>query len=112
VFFNVRNPTTGKQTHCGVQEFTAEQGTTYFPYWMMRHLGLAEGAIVVVRQVELIPGTSKTFLCVFFIYSSFFYFFFFLGTYCKIQPHSKDFLDISNPRAVLEKHLRDYSCEL
>jgi len=87
VFFNVRNPSGGKQTHCGVQEFTAEEGTAYFPYWMMRHLNLSEGSLVVVRQVDLLPGT-----------------------FAKIQPHSKDFLDISNPRAVLEKHLRDYSC--
>lgn len=77
----------GRQTHCGVQEFTAEEGTAYFPYWMMKQLNLSEGSLVVVRQVGLLPGT-----------------------FAKIQPHSKDFLDISNPRAVLEKHLRDYSC--
>lgn len=59
MFFSVRNPTTGKTTHCGVQEFTAEQGTTYFPYWMMKHLGLPEGGMVVVRQVELLSGTGK-----------------------------------------------------
>ena len=87
VFFNVQNPSGGLQTHCGVQEFTAEEGTAYFPYWMMRQLNLNEGSIVVVRQVDLLPGS-----------------------FAKIQPHSKDFLDISNPRAVLEKHLRDYSC--
>ena len=28
----------------------------------------------------------------------------------KIQPHSKTFLDISDPRAVLETYLRQYSC--
>ena len=87
VFFNVRNPSGGLQTNCGVQEFTAEEGTAYFPYWMMRQLNLSEGSLVVVRQVDLLPGS-----------------------FCKIQPHSKDFLDISNPRAVLEKHLRDYAC--
>ena len=87
VFFNVKNPSGGKQTHCGVQEFTAEEGTAYFPYWMMKQLALSEGSIVVVRQVDLLPGT-----------------------FAKIQPHSKDFLDIANPRVVLEKHLRDYSC--
>jgi len=87
VFFNVKNPSGGASTHCGVQEFTAEEGTAYFPYWMMQHLHLSEGSLVVVRQVNLLPGT-----------------------FAKIQPHSKAFLDISNPRAVLEKHLRDYSC--
>ena len=88
VFFNVKNamkPT--KFTHCGVQEFTADEGTVYMPYWMMQQLELQEGSIVTVRQTEMMPGT-----------------------FAKIPPHSKDFLDISNPRAVLEKHLRDYSC--
>lgn len=28
------------------------------------------------------------------------------GTYVKIQPHTTDFLDISNPKAVLETSLR------
>jgi hypothetical protein len=32
------------------------------------------------------------------------------GTYVKLQPHSTDFLDISNPRAVLETTLRSFSC--
>ena len=32
------------------------------------------------------------------------------GTFVKLQPHSKDFLDISNPKAVLERTLRGYSC--
>jgi len=32
------------------------------------------------------------------------------GSYVKLQPHSKDFLDISNPRAVLETTLRGFSC--
>lgn len=87
VFFNVRNPSGNKQTHCGVQEFTSEEGKCYMPYWMMQQLNLQEGSLVVVRQVAMLPGT-----------------------FAKIQPHSKDFLDITDPRAVLEKHLRDYSC--
>ena len=28
----------------------------------------------------------------------------------RLQPHTKDFLDISNPRAVLEMTLRSFSC--
>ena len=63
VFFNVRNPKSGKTTHCGVQEFTAEQGTTYFPFWMMKHLGLNEGDVVVVRQVDMMPGWFVRWCC-------------------------------------------------
>ena len=32
------------------------------------------------------------------------------GTYVKLQPHTTDFLDISNPKAVLETTLRNFSC--
>ena len=32
------------------------------------------------------------------------------GTFVKLRPHTSDFLDISNPRAVLETTLRGYSC--
>ncbi|KAI9083747.1 hypothetical protein K1719_034336 [Acacia pycnantha] len=27
-----------------------------------------------------------------------------------LQPHTKDFLDISNPKAILETTLRNFSC--
>nr|DAD28228.1 TPA_asm: hypothetical protein HUJ06_029696 [Nelumbo nucifera] len=32
------------------------------------------------------------------------------GTYVKLQPHTKDFIEVSNPKAILEKTLRNYSC--
>jgi len=32
------------------------------------------------------------------------------GTYVKLQPATSDFLDVSNPKAVLERTLRTYSC--
>jgi ubiquitin fusion degradation protein 1 len=32
------------------------------------------------------------------------------GTYVKLQPATSDFLDISNPKAVLERTLRSYTC--
>jgi ubiquitin fusion degradation protein 1 len=33
-----------------------------------------------------------------------------LGQYVKLRPQTKDFLDISNPKAVLETTLRTYTC--
>jgi len=32
------------------------------------------------------------------------------GNYVKLRPQSKEFLDISNPKAVLEQTLRTYTC--
>ena len=53
----------------------------------MQNLLLEEGSIVAVRSATLPKGS-----------------------FVKLQPHTKDFLDISNPKAVLERSLRGYSC--
>lgn len=54
---------------------------------MMANLLLVEGAPVTFSNVSLPKGT-----------------------YVKLQPLTSDFLDISNPKAVLERSLRAYSC--
>ena len=33
-----------------------------------------------------------------------------VATFSKFQPLSKDFLDLSNPKAVLEMRLRHFAC--
>lgn len=75
------------RTHCGVLEFTAPEGTCYLPFWMQQNLMIGEGGLVSVRNVSL-PKAQ----------------------YVKFKPQSVDFLDISNPRAVLERQLRTFSC--
>lgn len=77
----------GRTTHCGVLEFTAEEGCAYLPFWMMQNLVLEEGALLTVRNVSL-PKANMI----------------------KLQPQSTDFLEITNPRAVLEHALRNFSC--
>ncbi|CAL4956792.1 unnamed protein product [Urochloa decumbens] len=75
-------------SHCGVLEFVADEGTVVMPRWMMANLGLGEGAAVRVRSAAALPK----------------------ATYVKIQPHTSAFLDVSNPKAVLEKTLRTFTC--
>ncbi|KAF2567028.1 hypothetical protein F2Q68_00027181 [Brassica cretica] len=87
MLFELRNAGSERVSHCGVLEFIAEEGMIYMPYWMMQNLLLQEGDIVRVRNVTLPKGT-----------------------YVKLQPHTTDFLDISNPKAILETALRNYSC--
>ena len=58
----------------------------HFNEKMMDLLGIREGGYVTVLQKELVKGT-----------------------FVKIQPHSKLFLEIHNPQAVLERHLRSFS---
>jgi ubiquitin fusion degradation protein 1 len=77
----------GRTTHCGVLEFTAEEGMCYIPFWMMQNLLIEEGSVITVTNVSLPKAT-----------------------FVKLQPQSVDFLEISNPRAVLEHALRNFSC--
>ncbi|XP_050936436.1 uncharacterized protein LOC103488062 isoform X3 [Cucumis melo] len=87
MLFELRNDAVERVSHCGVLEFVAEEGMIYMPYWMMENMLLQEGDLVRVKNVPLPKGT-----------------------YVKLQPHTKDFLDISNPKAILETTLRNFSC--
>ncbi|KAF3113128.1 ubiquitin fusion degradation protein, variant 2 [Orbilia oligospora] len=76
----------GKLTHCGVLEFVAEEGRIYLPQWIMQTLLLEPGDLIQVKSTDLPPGS-----------------------FIKLQPQSVDFLDISDPKAVLENALRNFS---
>lgn len=74
-----------KTTHGGVVEFIAEEGIVYLPAWMMRMLALQEGDPIHVQGTRLPKGK-----------------------FVKLQPQTVDFLEISDPKAVLEQALRNY----
>jgi len=76
-----------RTTHCGVLEFVADEGKIYIPNWMMQNLMLDEG--------ELIQVESRTLP---------------IATAAKFQPQSVDFLELTNPKAVLEIRLRHFAC--
>lgn len=86
MMFEVTNDANGKSTHCGVLEFSAPEGTIYLPLWLLKSLGLRSGGFVTLRNVTLR-----------------------LGAMVKLQPQSVDFLEITDPRAVLEHSLRNFS---
>eukprot|EP00730_Choanoeca_flexa_P000740 TRINITY_DN10319_c0_g1_i5.p1 TRINITY_DN10319_c0_g1~~TRINITY_DN10319_c0_g1_i5.p1 ORF type:complete len:330 (+),score=78.70 TRINITY_DN10319_c0_g1_i5:140-1129(+) len=85
--FQLTNEAADKVTHAGVLEFIAEPGRVYLPAWMMRNLLLEEGGLITVRNISLQTCT-----------------------YAKFQAQSVDFLDITDPKAVLENTLRSFSC--
>ena len=87
MIFKLTNKKTKRVTHCGVLEFVADEGKVYLPHWMMANLVLEENALVQIESVSL-P----------------------VATFSKFQPLSEDFLDITNPKAVLENCLRNFSC--
>jgi len=87
MLFKLSNKKNQRTTHCGVLEFVADEGKIYIPYWMMQNLMLEEGGLVQVESATL-P----------------------VATFSKFQPLSKDFLDLTNPKAVLEMRLRHFAC--
>jgi len=87
MLFKLSNNKNKRTTHCGVLEFVADEGKIYIPYWMMQNLMLEEGGMVQVESATL-P----------------------VATFSKFQPLSKDFLDLTNPKAVLEMRLRHFAC--
>ena len=87
MLFRLSSSVDNRMTHCGVLEFTADEGTCYIPFWMMQNLLIEEGSVITVTNVSLPKAT-----------------------FVKLQPQSVDFLEISNPRAVLEHALRNFSC--
>jgi len=86
MLFKLTNKSKARETHCGVLEFVAEEGRCYLPYWMMKNLLLKEGEIIQVQYTNL--GIAK---------------------FAKFQPQSVDFLEITNPKAVLENALRNFA---
>nr|UXY88198.1 ubiquitin fusion degradation protein [Cryptomonas curvata] len=87
LIFEIFNKESGRKTHCGVLEFTSDEGCAYLPYWMIKNLFAIEGETLFFKYANLDKGN-----------------------YVKIQPQTSDFLDISNPRAVLESNLRFFTC--
>ncbi|KAF2457022.1 ubiquitin fusion degradation protein UFD1-domain-containing protein [Lineolata rhizophorae] len=87
MLFELINGAKEKVTHAGVLEFIAEEGKIYLPYWIMQTLELEPGDLLQIKSTDL-P----------------------LGTFIKLQPQSPDFLEISDPKAVLERAFQNFSC--
>jgi ubiquitin fusion degradation protein 1 len=79
LFFKLIHPICEFGRVCAVHEFTATEGLVNVPYYIMEDLGIEEGSSV---NIEYINPPS--------------------GCYLKLRPHSVDFINLSNPKAVLE----------
>ena len=87
MLFELTNGAKGRMTHAGVLEFIAEEGKIYLPYWMMQTLDLEPGDLLQIKSTDLPPGQ-----------------------FIKLQAQSTSFLEISDPKAVLENAFRNFSC--
>ncbi|KAF9819800.1 hypothetical protein IEO21_01891 [Rhodonia placenta] len=81
---NATNP--AASTHAGVLEFIAEEGCVHLPHWMMQTLRLEEGDPIRLNSCNLQKGK-----------------------FVKLQAQSTLFLEISDPKAVLEQALRHFT---
>ncbi|RPA84800.1 ubiquitin fusion degradation protein Ufd1 [Ascobolus immersus RN42] len=86
MLFSLHNGKKRTVTHAGVLEFIAEEGRVYLPQWMMTVLLLEPGDLLQLKSCDLPPGN-----------------------FLKLQPQSPEFLEISDPKAVLENVLRNFS---
>ncbi|MBE3046805.1 ubiquitin fusion degradation UFD1 family protein, partial [Candidatus Bathyarchaeota archaeon] len=86
LLLEIVNGEKGKHSHVGVLEFVAEEGRAYLPQWMMETLDLDVGDMIQVRTTSLE-----------------------LAKLVKLQPQSVNFLEISDPKAVLEKAFRNFA---
>ena len=82
MFFKITNTNNTFGQVCGVQEFTAPPGVVLVPYHVMEGLGLKEGNNVLV-ELSTPPD----------------------GSYIKLQPHKTEFIELPDPKALLEKAL-------
>ncbi|OAX84066.1 hypothetical protein ACJ72_01570 [Emergomyces africanus] len=87
MLFELHNRVKDRTTHAGVLEFIAEEGKIYLPFWVMQTLLLEPGDLLQIKSTDLPPGQ-----------------------YIKLQAQSTSFLDISDPKAVLENSFRNFSC--
>jgi len=87
MLFKLTNTRQNRTSHCGVLEFVADEGKAYLPHWMMQNMFLSEGDLIQIESATL-P----------------------VAGFARFQPQSVDFLDISNPKAVLENVLRTFAC--
>jgi len=90
IMFQITNEHTKKTSHCSVLEFTAPEGNVYLPIWIFDNLQMDPNStqnLVSLRNVSLLKGT-----------------------FVKLQPHTSNFTELSNPRTLLEVALRNFSC--
>ncbi|KAI9595453.1 ubiquitin fusion degradation protein UFD1-domain-containing protein [Syncephalis fuscata] len=85
LLFRITDESGEQRTHAGLADRNCQEGHAYLPYWMMERLKLEEGALINVRLVSL-PKCKLV----------------------EFEWQDEAFMDITDPRAVLERALKSY----
>ena len=80
MFFEVTNAKLQYGLVCGVQEFSAPPGICHVPYHIMDTIGITEGNQVEIEKISLVQGS-----------------------YMKLRPHKTAFINLPDPKEILEK---------
>ncbi len=88
MIFILQNTLLGNSSNVGVLEFIADNGMCILPNWLSEQLNLDYGA-----EVNLMLQTSAP-----------------KGKFVKLQPHKTEFIELPDPRAILERNLSKYVC--
>ncbi|CAD8104119.1 unnamed protein product [Paramecium primaurelia] len=88
MIFKIQSTQSQKFTYVGVLEFVAEEGTCIIPDWLFENMNFFDNCWVIISLEQSLP----------------------LGKLIKIQPHETAFIDLPDPRAILENQLRNYIC--
>lgn len=87
LIFEISSSAKGTKTFAGMLEFEAPEGQVIVPHWLMNALVVSPGETLKVRTVALPKGKLV-----------------------KFRPVEAEFVELSNPRAVLTEALKNYSC--
>lgn len=86
--FSVSTLWTRKTVFVGVLEFVAPEHQIILPFWLFSELGLHEGETIRLGIADFLPK----------------------ATFVQIRPHKTEFIELPDPRALLEIHLRNFVC--
>ena len=79
MFFKVNNKEMQYGIACGIQEFSSPPGICHVPYYIMEYIGIKEGGQVEIEKICPVQGS-----------------------YIKLRPHKTAFINLPDPKAILE----------
>jgi ubiquitin fusion degradation protein 1 len=88
MIFSISSLQTKKTYFVGVLEFTAPEQTVILPFWLFRNMRVAEGEMIRIGYCKYLPKAN----------------------FCKIRPHKTAFIELADPKTILEMELRKFVC--
>ena len=82
VYFSVMNPRNCKEIFVGVHEYNDSPGICFLPHAMIERLHLNDEP-AIIKQIKDVES----------------------GTYIKIKPYEKAFIELEDPKAILERFI-------